>query len=240
LEISKETIRKLTIEKQGFCERPKTVTKEGIFNTIDKLGCIQIDTINVVERAHHLTLWSRLGAYDRELLHHLAYRDRLLFEHWAHAASYIPLKGYRFFIHAMNIRREKIRENPKKWEYGIDWSKVDPDILETVLGRVRKEGPLATRDFEHRRERPSGGWWDWKPAKVILEALLGAGVLLVSHRENFQRYYDLAERVLPGWVDTEMPTEDERIRFFVSRPMGCLGLLKATDIRKYYLPWCVI
>ncbi|MCW3979475.1 MAG: winged helix DNA-binding domain-containing protein [Candidatus Bathyarchaeota archaeon] len=228
------------IEKQGFRHRPKTVTKEDVFNTIDKLGCIQIDTINVVERAHHLTLWSRLGAHDKEILHDLAYRDRLLFEHWAHAASYIPLKDFRFFIHAMNIRREKIRENSEKWEYGIDWSRVDPDILEKVLERAREEGPLATRDFEHKRERPSDGWWDWKPAKVILEALLGAGVLLVSRRENFQRYYDLSERVLPEWVETDMPPEDDRVRFFVSRPMGCLGLLKATDIRKYYLPWCVI
>jgi uncharacterized protein YcaQ len=227
------------LEKQGFGSLPGNVTKEKIFQTVDRLGCVQIDSINVVERAHYLTLWSRLGCYDKELLHDLAYRDRIIFEHWAHAASYIPLKDYRFFLHSMNVRREKIRENMKKWEYGIDWSKVDPNIIEKVLERVREEGPLTTRDFEYKRERPSNGWWDWKPAKVILEALLGAGVLLVSHRENFQRYYDLAERVLPDWVDTETPTPDERSRFFVSRTLGCLGLLKASDIRHYYIPWCV-
>lgn len=240
MSVTKQTVRRLQIEKQGFCDRPKTVTKEDVYNTIDGLGCIQIDTINVVERAHHLTLWSRLGAYDKELLHDLAYGDRLLFEHWAHAASYIPLKDYRFFLQAMNVRREKIRDNPGKWEYGIDWSRVDPGILERVLERVKEEGPLATRDFEHKRESPSDGWWDWKPAKAVLEALLGAGVLLVSRRENFQRHYDLAERVLPGWVETEAPPEEDRVRFFASRAMGCLGLLKASDIRRYYLPWCVI
>jgi uncharacterized protein YcaQ len=240
MEIAKETVRRLMIEKQGFGDPPRTVTKEDVFDTIDRLGCIQIDTINVVERAHRLTLWSRLGTYDKNLLNDLAYRDRALFEHWAHAASYIPLKDYRFFLHSMNVRREKIRENLKKWEYGIDWSKVDPDILENVLERVREEGPLATRDFEHKRERPSAGWWDWKPAKVILEALLGAGILLISHRKNFQRYYDLAERVLPDWIDIEMPTEEERIQFFISRTLGCLGLLKASDLRKYYLPWCIV
>jgi hypothetical protein len=108
MEIAKETVRRLMIEKQGFGDPPRTVTKEDVFDTIDRLGCIQIDTINVVERAHRLTLWSRLGAYDKNLLDDLAYRDRALFEHWAHAASYIPLKDYSFFLHSMNVRREKI------------------------------------------------------------------------------------------------------------------------------------
>ncbi len=219
------------LEKQGFNKRPNAVTKNDIYNTVERLGCVQIDTINVVERAHYLTLWSRLDTYDKKLLHELAYKDRLLFEHWAHAASYIPLRDYRYYIRSMKNRRDKMEENVKKWGGG------DTSILEQVLERIRQEGPLGTKDFEHSRKGPSKGWWDWKPAKIALEALYGAGILLISHRENFQRFYNLAERILPSWVDTSEPTEEERIQFFVLRTMGCLGLIKASNIRKYYLPW---
>lgn len=231
VEISKETVSNLMIEKQGFIAPQKLITKNDVYQMVDRLGCIQIDTINVVERSHHLTLWSRLGYYDKEFLRDLAYVDRRLFEHWAHASSYIPLTDYRYFLHSMEVRMRKIEDFIGKW------AESDPEIIDLVLERIRKEGPLAAKDFEHRRERPSGGWWDWKPAKVALEALFGAGILLISHRENFQRYYDLAERVLPAWVDTTEPTEDERTRFFILRTMGCLGLVKASDIRWYYLPW---
>jgi len=233
LEIGKATVRRLTIEKQGFGSLPNRVTKEGVFATVDRLGCVQIDTINVVERAHYLTLWSRLGPYEKELLHEVVYGDRLLFEHWAHAASYIPFKDYRYFLRPMESRRENMEERFRKRAGG------DPRLLELVLERVRREGPLASKDFEHKRRRPSKGWWDWKPAKVALETLFGAGVLLVSHRKNFQRYYDLAERVLPGWVDVSAPMDEDRVRFFALRTMDCLGLVEPQDIRGYYQNWCV-
>ena len=233
MKVSKETVRRLMIEKQGFDRGSGKAKKEDVFRTVDGLGCVQIDTINVVERAHHLTLWSRLGCYDKGLLHDLAYRDRRLFEYWAHAASYAPMKDYRYFLRPMEIRKGKMFDNVEKWANG------DPEILKQVLERVKKEGPLTTKDFEHKRKGPSKGWWDWKPAKVALEALFGAGILLVSHRENFQRYYDLAERVLPAWVDTSKPTEKERAGFYALRTMGAIGLVNAPNMRQYYLPWSV-
>jgi len=233
LAISNQTARRLMIEKQGFDPQPGTIEKKDIFETVDRLGCVQIDTINVVERAHYLTLWSRLGGYDKEMLHDLLYRDRLLFEHWAHASSIIPLKDYRYFIHPMQVRRANMVERFKRWGKG------DPEILDQVLERIRMEGPLASKDFEHKKEKPSKGWWDWKPAKIALEVLFGAGVILVSRRKNFQRYYDLAERVLPNWVNTSEPSAEERIRFFTNRTMGCLGLVKPADPRSYYQNYLV-
>ncbi|UCH56612.1 MAG: YcaQ family DNA glycosylase [Candidatus Bathyarchaeota archaeon] len=232
MEVSKDAVRRLMIEKQCLSHQPEIVGKEEILETIERLGCVQIDTINVVERAHYLTLWSRLGTYDKGFLHELAYTDREIFEYWAHAASYIPTKDYRYFLSPMKTRGEKLEE-------GYDWARANPEVLKLVLDRVRKEGPLAAKDFEHKRKGPSKGWWDWKPAKIALEALFGAGILLVSYRKNFQRFYDLGERVLPEGVDSTVPTEEERMRFLALRTIGCLGLTKAPNLRWYYLPWSV-
>ena len=234
METTKEIARRLTVEKQGLTSWPGTVTKDDIYQVIDRLGCLQIDTINIVERAHHLTLWSRLGLHEKDLLNELAYDDRKLFEYWAHAACYVPLEDYRFFISPMRMREGEMLERLERW--GGRAGGVSPDILDEVLERVRAEGPLATKDFEQRRKGPSKGWWDWKPAKVALEVLYGAGLLMVSHRENFQRQYDIAERVLPPGVDTTEPTEEERIKFYITRTMACLGLVKPADVRGYYTP----
>ena len=231
--LTKKTVRRLMLEKQGFGERPASVTKEDVYKAVDRLGCLQIDTINVVERAHYLTLWSRLGNYDKELLHQLAYEDRKLFEYWAHAASYVPMKDFRYYTRPMRVRRER-------YAHGYDWARAEPEVMEHVLERVRKEGPLSTKDFEHKRKTRSQGWWDWKPAKIALEALFGAGILLISHRENFQRYYDLAERILPPNIDTTEPTEEECLHFHALRTIGCLGLAQPGDLRTYFQPWSIM
>jgi uncharacterized protein YcaQ len=219
------------LEKQGIGRFPDHVDKNDIYDTIDSLGCLQIDTINVVERAHYLTLWTRLCQYDKEDLHELAYRDRLLFEYWAHSACYVPFKDYRYYIKSMNVRRMEMRARFSKR------SKADPELLDRVFSRVRDEGPLSSKDFEGPKRK--GGWWNWKPAKLALELLFGAGILLIDRRENFQRYYDLAENVLPTGVDASEPSDDERVRFFALKTMGCLGLVKPQEVRKYFHPWSV-
>jgi uncharacterized protein YcaQ len=234
METTKKIARRLTVERQGLTSKPKTATKDDVYTVIDRLGCLQIDTISVVERAHHVTLWSRLGPHEKATLNELASEDRRLFEYWAHAACYVPMKDYRFFISPMRMREGEMLERLERW--GGRAGGVNPEILDEVLARVKAEGPLATKDFEQRRKGPSKGWWDWKPAKVALEVLYGAGLLMVSHRENFQRQYDVAERVLPPGVDTSEPTEEERVKHYITRTMGSLGLVKPADVRGYYTP----
>ena len=219
------------IEKQGVAKYPESVTKDHIYETVNRLGCVQIDTINVVERAHYLTLWSRLGCYNKDLLHQLAYNDRRLFEHWAHAASYIPFKDYQFYLQSMEDRKQNMYNRFKKR------TKADPTLIDQVLKRIVNEGPLSSRDFEGSKKK--GGWWNWKPAKLALEILLGAGILLVHHRENFQKYYDLSENIIPSGVDTSKPSDEERIKFFSLKTLSCLGLVKAQEIRKYYQNWSI-
>jgi uncharacterized protein YcaQ len=228
---SVDAVRRLQLEKQGIGELPKSTTKKRIEETLGRLGCVQIDTINVVERAHYLTLWSRLGQYKKSDLYSLAYEDRLVFEGWGHAMCYMPMDHWKFLI-AANQDRAKNRVLHTGW-----FSQVDPNIVDSVLNRVRREGPLGSSAFEGKK--PIGGWWGWKPAKRALEALFSSGDLMVTRRDGFQRIYDLTERVLPSWVDTSEPTEDERTKFFVTRTLASLGATKPVDIKSYYQTWCV-
>ena len=229
--LSKLAARRLMLEKQGISPHTGLADKEAIFWTVDRLGCLQIDTINVIERAQYLTLWTRLGWYKRKHLDELAYRDRLLFEHWAHAACYIPLKDYRFYLRSMEERRKDLEYRLRRR------TGKGTELVDMVLERIKDEGPLGSIDFEGPKRK--GGWWNWKPAKVALEYLLGAGILLIHHRDNFQRYYDLAENFLPPWVNTEPPSDSERVRFFILRTLDALGTVKASDIREYYHHWSI-
>jgi hypothetical protein len=229
--VSVDAVRRLQLEKQGIGGTPRRATKKRVEETIGRLGCLQIDTINVVERAHYFTLWTRLGQYRKDDLHSLAYVDRRVFEGWGHAMCFMPMGDWRYMI-AANRERAKSKVIHTGW-----FSRVDPDVVDSTLERVRREGPLGSGDFEGKK--PSGGWWGWKPAKRALEALFSSGDLMVTRRDGFQRIYDLAERVLPPWVDASEPTEEERRRFFATRTLGCLGATKPADVKTYYHTWCV-
>jgi uncharacterized protein YcaQ len=231
LRVSLDAGRRLQLEKQGIGALPRRVTKKRVCETVERLGCLQIDTINVVERAHYFTLWTRLGQYEKEDLYILAYKDRRLFEGWGHAMCYMPMSDWRYMI-AANMQRAKDSVIHNGW-----FSRIEPDIIDTVRKRIKTEGPLSSVNFDGKK--PSSGWWGWKPAKRGLEALFSAGELMVIRRDGFQRVYDLAERVLPSWVETSVPSEEERVNFFVTRTLGCLGVTKPADIRSYYYNWCI-
>ena len=231
LDVSVDAARRLQLEKQGIGDSPKKATKKKVEETIGRLGCVQIDTINVVERAHYFTIWTRLGQYKKTDLPSLAYEDRRVFEGWGHAMCYMPMDHWRYLITA-NRERAKSKVIHTGW-----FSRVDPALVDSALERVRKEGPLGSGDFEGKK--PSSGWWGWKPSKRALEALFSAGDLMVTRRDGFQRIYDLTENVLPSWVDTSEPTEDERNRFFAIQTLGSLGATKPADVKSYYHTWCV-
>ncbi len=232
MNISKDTAREFTLRKQCFRLSRSSLNKQTVLNLLTDLGCVQIDSINVVERSHYLAFWSRLGCYRKEWLDDLLSRDRKVFEYWAHAASLIPIENYRFFIPAMKERKRLLKSRAK------EYLKNDAGLLDTVLKRISKEGPLSSKDFSNDQKiKISSGWWNWKPAKHALELLFGAGLLMVSRRENFQRYYDLTENVLPPNIDTEEPTLDERKCFFLTKALDALGLAKPADIGQYFYTW---
>jgi len=231
--LSSETTRALALWKQGFHRWPNP-EKTHVLEVIRRLGCVQIDTINVVERSHYLALWSRLGPYNKEYLDQLLYPDRKVFEFWAHAASIIPIEDYRYFGYAMKEYRRGLKARAERRLRGKAY------VLDGVLDEIRRRGPLTSKDFEDEgvKKEKRHGWWDWKPAKIALEMLYDAGILMVSHRRNFQRYYDLTENILPSHIDTSEPTEEERRRFFAEKAFDAMGVAKPEDVANYYYQWC--
>lgn len=228
IQLSKQQARKIAIHCQffnGFQDMPKG--KEGIAKTIEQLGYVQIDTIAVVERAHHHTLWTRRLDYNAEMLHELQSSDRRIFEYWGHAASYLPMSDYRFYIPFMHSQR-----NPSS-----KWIKMRLEkhghLMQPVLERIKKDGPLSSKDFEPPPGKKKTGWWDWKPAKVALELLFWRGEVMVSERNNFQKKYDLPERVLPDDVNMKIPDQNELGEFFIKRALTAYGIARNKDINEH-------
>jgi uncharacterized protein YcaQ len=214
MKISLSTARRLALHCQaldGAAYLPPG--KEGVYQCIDRLGYVQIDTISVVERAHNHTLWVRRPDFDPHMLHELQARDRRVFEWWASAMSYVPMADYRFYAVRMN--------QPLRWYR--KWYADNVELTDKVLERVRAEGALGSSDFKPPKGFKRGEWWSWKPSKIALECLFSMGTLMVTERRGFQRIYDLRDRVLPPDLDTTTPTPGELARFQARRLLGGLG-----------------
>ena len=201
-----EQARRLALAAGAGFHRATRRGPEAVAEIVDRIGYVQIDTISVVERAHHHILATRIPRYQTEWLERAP-----VFEYWAHAAAYLPWRDFRYTL----PRKERIKAN------GHDWFRADKAEAERVLERIRSEGPLMARHFETSR-RPAG-WWDWKPAKRALEYLFMAGDLMVV-RQGFQKVFDLTERVLPPGTDTRIPTPHEQAAWYVDRALDAWGL----------------
>ncbi len=194
---------------------------DSVFETVDRLGGVQIDTLQMVARAHYLTLWSRLGTYDPALFDTLAneQEQRKLFEGWYHAACFIPLHEYRYQL----PHQRQLRENGHRWYTEWIAQPGNRELMEAILARIRREGALRANSFEGEKHQP-GSWWNWRPEKMALEHLYSFGELMIAGRVKFQRVYDLTERVLPTWVETSEPTARERDLFWLERGAKALGI----------------
>ena len=217
-------LRRIALHQQGLLRNESFGRGKGaVLRAIEQIGYVQIDTISIVERAHHHVLGSRVANYRPTMLEQLV-GERKLFEYWFHAAAWLPMADYRFSLprmHQLNGERH--------WFKGSN-----PRLMHEILARIAADGPLRARDFEDTRQSNSG-WWDWKPAKQALEQLFMQGELMVSAREGFQKVYDLPERVLPDWVDTRMPTLDEFAAHLIDtslRAHGFVSLVSVTYLRK--------
>ena len=198
--------------------------RKGLAQLIDHLGYIQIDTISVIRRAHHHTLWSRRGDYRSSMLWKLLRDDRRIFEYWGHAASFLPIDDYRFYL----PRMRRMADPGGSWHR--ERLEKHRHMMQPVLERIKNEGPLSSKDFDPPPGKKRGSWWDWKPAKIVLELLFWQGDLMVTERQKFQRCYDLTERVLPSHIDTRYPDEIELGRFFVRRALQAQGVGTEKDI----------
>ncbi|MDD9954911.1 MAG: winged helix DNA-binding domain-containing protein [Anaerolineaceae bacterium] len=222
--------RALALHAQGLAAPANIADEDAIVNTVHALGSIQIDSLQVVARSQYLVLWSRLGCYDPAQLDALLFRPgrKRFFEYWKKAASIIPLEHYRFSMPRMQQRLDSPRTNWRNWLEREDAASA----LKLVRKRIAAEGALRAADFAWEGEK-RGAWWDWKPAKAALEYLYGIGELMISDRVNFQRVYDLPERVLPNWVDTSPATREEADRHDVELALRALGICRPRSLFDY-------
>ena len=227
LTLSLGAARALHLAAQGLLQpRRRKARKADVLDLIRQMGVLQIDTIHVVARSPFLVLWSRLGDYPQDWLEqHLA--EGALFEYWAHEACFVPIEDYGLYRHRM--------QDPAAmgWKYSAAWMDERRAEVDALLAHIRANGPVRSSDFE-RTDGQSGGWWGWKPEKRSLEVLFTSGQLMIARRHNFQRVYDLAERVLPGWDDSRMPSMHDTRRALVLKSVKALGLAKAAWIADYF------
>ena len=224
MKISLEEARRIILHAQGLANHdPFGTGIEGTQKAIDHLSYVQIDTISVVERAHHHVLWARVPDYQPSFLLDLV-KNRKVFEYWSHAAAYLPMKDFRFAMPRMNA----IANGERHW---FPRTKENERWMVKVLDRIRAEGALMARDFEHSQTKKSGPWFEWKPAKKALEQLYMEGKLLISERRGFQKVYDLPERVLPKNINYTLPSKLEFARYLMLSSLRSHGLVAEEEIR---------
>jgi hypothetical protein len=227
LELTQSAARALMVAAQGLDRRARRrAGKADVLAAIQRMGVLQIDTIHVVARSPYLVLWSRLGPYEPRWLDELL-GEGALFEYWAHEACFIPVEDFALFRHRM------LDPAAMGWKYRAEFIRKHRDEVDRLLATVRERGPVRSADFE-RRDGKGGGWWEWKPEKRMLESLFTAGELMIARRENFQRVYDVRERVLPSWSDDLLPPPEEVARTLALRAVRALGVAKAKWVADYF------
>ena len=233
LELSETEARRIALTAQGLGgrTRPPSVDAIRMRREIGRLGLLQIDSVNVLVRAHYMPLFSRLGPYDRGALDALAVAgSKCFFEYWGHEASLLPLDLHPL----LRWRMDRAREGRGVWNRVEPFAGERRPEADALLARIEREGPLAA--FDVTGPKASRGMWDWSDAKHALEWLFWAGLVASTHRRSsFERVYDIPERVLPRAV-LARPTPDpvDARRELLARSAKALGVATANDLRDYY------
>lgn len=231
--LSLHDARRLTLGLQGLCDPPRrALGAHDLQALIHRLGFVQIDSIQTLVRAHHMILRARADGYRPALLQRLHERDRRLFEHWTHDASMIPVEFYPHWNRRMLRSAEHLRERFSRW-HGPEFIR----LLDATLDRVRHEGPLLARDVGEREEREGPrdpGWWNWHEGKIALEYLWRSGKLAIAGRRNFQKVYDLVERVVPEPYASAVTEHDAYVDWACRSALDRLGAATPGEIAKFW------
>ena len=220
-------IRGLFLERQHLsAKRPAGLTASRLGRFVEDVGGIQMDSINVLDRAHYLTVWSRFGPYDRSRLDRLIYDRRLLFEYWAHAACLVPTRLLPWWRRAMLDYR--VRHTG--WS---DLVRGNAKVLGQVKATVTANGPMGSADFEGRRPRGRDGWWSWRPVQHALHYLWMTGALTIHSRRHFHKRFDLFERAIPAVLDGPVVSSQEFQRWHLERSLHAMGAATERDLAGY-------
>jgi uncharacterized protein YcaQ len=206
--------------------RALSLTPGRLVRFVEDAGGLQIDSINVLERAHYLTLWSRFGPYDRSRLDRLVYRRRLLFEYWAHAACLVPISALPWWRRAM-------LDYCLRHTGWSRWLRRNARVLTTVTEAIRANGPMGSADFASRRPGDRAGWWNWKPVQHALHYLWMNGSLTIDSRLHFHKRFDLLERALPAALTVEPVSAEVFQAWHVERSFHAMGAVTEKDLSGY-------
>jgi uncharacterized protein YcaQ len=211
------TLRRFVVAHQGF-GRKRNATIDDVDTTIQQLQAVQLDSVSAVERAHRLTISSRVGHFGRDVENQLIAEGRA-FEYWAHEACLLSMRDYPM------MRRRMLDLSERHW-WGAE---RDPAHEQELLAMIREQGALPTRAFADKNA--SGTWWGWTPTKRTLEVLLGAGEITIARRDGFQRIYELTERVIPRtYRNAPIPSESAFVREYAARAVEARGALTTAGV----------
>ncbi len=217
--ISKSQARKIILHAAGLWKAaPFGKGPEAVYKLINHLGFVQLDTNYVMERAHHHAIATRVPGYKPEWLEELQ-EDGRVFEYFTSDAGYLPMQDFRF-----SFPVKESFKNRKPQTAG------EINLMEKVLDRVAREGPLMVKDFDNDRVEASSGWWDWRPSKVALERLYLSGRLMITRKKDFRKIYDLPMNMLPAGVDQTPVSSAAFERFIIRRSLQSLGIAYAKEI----------
>jgi len=231
-EISAREARRIALAAQGFAERrPAAPGKRHLLKTIERLGVVQIDSVNVVSRTHYLPMFSRLGAYPRPLLEEIAWGKRpALVEYWAHEASLLPAATHRL----LRWRMDDARAGVGTWKGIARFLRSHADFIDKCLAEIETRGPMPASELS-LGAKGAGSWWGWSEGKRALECLFWVGDLTTATRRGtFERVYGLPERVLPTAAQGEPPTREEAQRELLRIAARAQGVATERDLRDYF------
>jgi uncharacterized protein YcaQ len=232
--LSAAAARRMALAAQGFGKaRPTAPGRRHVLSTIETLGLLQIDSVNVVSRSHYLPLFSRLGDYPRALLEELAWGQKpVLCEYWGHEASLMPRDLHPLF----RWRMADARAGVGVWKGVAKFLDSHPEVIAGALDEIRQRGPLSAGELETGAKKGPGGWWGWSEAKRAVECLFWAGELTTAtRRTGFERVYGTPQQVLPAAIlDTPTPTREDAHRALIARAAKAMGVATERDLRDYF------
>ena len=236
LELSLREARRIAIGAQLLAGPiPRRASKQRMLDVIRHIGALQIDSISVVARSHHIALWSRLGNHPEQWLHELLAEDRAIFEYWAHAAAFVPIELFPYFRRAMLEYQDA---GGNGWsERSRQWIREHQHVLDQVVTHIRDNGPATTKSFDPPEGAERAAPWAWygnKPTNRALDMLWTMGTLMIDRREKFQRWYDLTERVHPAWDDTNLPSVEEEQRVLSEVAVRAMGVTTVRWLPDYF------
>lgn len=229
-ELARRAVAALYLERQ-WLDRPRgrRLTGRSLADFVSQACGLQVDSVNVVDRAHFLTLWSRFGVFDRGRLERIVYRDRVLFEYLTHVACFVATRD-------LALHKAVMLETPQRfdhWHRG--WRRRNAESLARVEQAVAERGPLGNADFARPKHMgKGGGWWSWKPATFALDYLWKAGRIGVHSRVHFHKRFAAMARVLPRFDQTPALTLEQAHRERLLRTLGALGAASWEDLLRYW------